>query len=218
MHVINKLIASVALTTTLAAGSAHAVTVVNYSFEVPSMGGSYQYDPSGAGWTFSGYSVIANYQSGFYFSTPPDGTQVGVLQSASNNGSSIDQVLSGLASGDSYTVSFYLADRANPNGTRYLANPVTVSFDGTNIGTYTPTSIDFQLFTATFTAASASGDLMFLAAANGGDLDTGLDLVTVSAAAPSATPLPAALPLFASGLGVMGWLARRRKRKAQAAA
>jgi hypothetical protein len=31
------------------------------------------------------------------------------------------------------------------------------------------------------------------------------------------TPLPAALPLFATGLGVMGWLARRRKRKAAAA-
>ena len=32
-----------------------------------------------------------------------------------------------------------------------------------------------------------------------------------------ATPLPAALPLFAGGLGVMGLLARRRKRKAIAA-
>lgn len=32
----------------------------------------------------------------------------------------------------------------------------------------------------------------------------------------SATPLPAALPLFAGGLGVMGLLARRRKRKAAA--
>ena len=215
MHVINKLIASVALTTTLAAGSAHAVTVVNSSFENPSMSGSYQYRPSGAGWAFSGDSVIADYRSAFSFSTPPDGTQVGVLQSTGSNGSSIDQLLSGLASGDSYTVSFYLADRV---GSNYVANPVTVSFGGTNIGTYTPTSTSFQLFTATFTAASASGDLMFLAAANGGDLDTGLDLVTVSAAAPSATPLPAALPLFASGLGVMGWLARRRKRKAQAAA
>ena len=30
----------------------------------------------------------------------------------------------------------------------------------------------------------------------------------------NATPLPAALPLFAGGLGVMGLLARRRKRKA----
>jgi hypothetical protein len=32
-----------------------------------------------------------------------------------------------------------------------------------------------------------------------------------------ATPLPAALPLFAGGLGVIGLLARRKKRKAPAA-
>jgi hypothetical protein len=30
----------------------------------------------------------------------------------------------------------------------------------------------------------------------------------------AATPLPAALPLFAGGLGVLGFLARRRKKKA----
>ncbi|MGA7790657.1 MAG: VPLPA-CTERM sorting domain-containing protein, partial [Xanthobacteraceae bacterium] len=35
---------------------------------------------------------------------------------------------------------------------------------------------------------------------------------------PSTTPLPAALPLFASGLGAIGLLGWRRKRKAQAAA
>jgi hypothetical protein len=32
-----------------------------------------------------------------------------------------------------------------------------------------------------------------------------------------ATPLPAALPLFATGLGVLGWAARRRKQKQLAA-
>jgi hypothetical protein len=32
------------------------------------------------------------------------------------------------------------------------------------------------------------------------------------------TPLPAALPLFAGGLGLMGWLSRRRKNRAAAAA
>jgi hypothetical protein len=36
--------------------------------------------------------------------------------------------------------------------------------------------------------------------------------------APSAVPLPSALPLFASGLGALGLLGWRRKRKAQAAA
>jgi hypothetical protein len=47
------------------------------------------------------------------------------------------------------------------------------------------------------------------------------DIATVSiVVTPTATPLPAALPLFASGLGVMGLLGWRRKRKtaAQAAA
>ena len=33
----------------------------------------------------------------------------------------------------------------------------------------------------------------------------------------NATPIPAALPLFATGLGVLGWAARRRKRKTVAA-
>jgi hypothetical protein len=40
---------------------------------------------------------------------------------------------------------------------------------------------------------------------------------TIDIAAPTTTPLPAALPLFASGLGVMGFLAKRRKRKSGAA-
>jgi hypothetical protein len=35
---------------------------------------------------------------------------------------------------------------------------------------------------------------------------------------PTATPLPAALPLFATGLGGLGLLGWRRKRKAQALA
>lgn len=36
--------------------------------------------------------------------------------------------------------------------------------------------------------------------------------------APAETPLPAALPLFAAGLGALGLLGRRRKRKGQVAA
>jgi hypothetical protein len=35
---------------------------------------------------------------------------------------------------------------------------------------------------------------------------------------PGTTPLPTTLPLFASGLGALGLLARRRKRKAALAA
>jgi hypothetical protein len=42
--------------------------------------------------------------------------------------------------------------------------------------------------------------------------------LSVSLTAPQATPLPAALPLFASGAGVLGAIFLRRKRKAQAVA
>ena len=41
---------------------------------------------------------------------------------------------------------------------------------------------------------------------------------TIGSGQAGETPLPAALPLFASGLGAMGVLARRRKRKNAVAA
>ncbi|MGZ5866976.1 MAG: laminin B domain-containing protein, partial [Xanthobacteraceae bacterium] len=46
----------------------------------------------------------------------------------------------------------------------------------------------------------------------GADTD-GLDNVALFQSPPGETPLPAALPLFASGLGVFGFIALRRKRK-----
>ena len=39
------------------------------------------------------------------------------------------------------------------------------------------------------------------------------DVLFSATASPSEVPLPAALPLFASGLGLMGWFTRRKKRK-----
>jgi hypothetical protein len=47
--------------------------------------------------------------------------------------------------------------------------------------------------------------------------NSGADLGSVTEIINATTPIPAALPLFASGLGVMGWLARRRKQKNAAA-
>lgn len=70
--------------------------------------------------------------------------------------------------------------------------------------------------TAIFDPKVSVGLTLFLLAGevggNGEDLTA---TVTVSDTAPGpAVPLPAALPLFAGGLGVMGLIARRRKQKA----
>jgi hypothetical protein len=48
------------------------------------------------------------------------------------------------------------------------------------------------------------------------EISQGLDNVVGSAATPAGTPLPAALPLFATGLGAFGLLGWRRKKKSAA--
>jgi hypothetical protein len=64
-------------------------------------------------------------------------------------------------------------------------------------------------------AVTKNGSLQLVAtytlpfAVNGGTEDA-----FVSMQSPLATPLPAALPLFASGLAGLGWLARRRRKQA----
>ena len=52
----------------------------------------------------------------------------------------------------------------------------------------------------------------------GGDGSLGRADIQVTALAASETPLPAALPLFATGLGALGLLGWRRKKKAAATA
>jgi hypothetical protein len=74
---------------------------------------------------------------------------------------------------------------------------------GTNLGCYTAPCLNWNI------RATGSQDPSVASAF------LGAFAVNVNV---SQTPLPAALPLFATGLGLMGLLGWRRKRKAQAAA
>jgi hypothetical protein len=98
-------------------------------------------------------------------------------------------------------------------------------FSTTGLGVGNTISFDI---TSIFNAAIAAGDtslgirLEIASAPNGGAYTFDLFRLTTDNQSTvdlgGATPLPGALPLFASGLGAIGFLAHRRKRKPQAKA
>jgi hypothetical protein len=72
--------------------------------------------------------------------------------------------------------------------------------------------------TSSFLVGYAGGSILDAAAqcgpiCNPASFPLGLAGGTLTSEVVATTPLPAALPLFAAGLGVMGWFGRRRKRK-----
>jgi hypothetical protein len=76
----------------------------------------------------------------------------------------------------------------------------SITFRGTDIANFTRGLDDF-MYAAVFTTAGLFGDGTPISPPGGGPL--------------TATPIPAALPLIATGLGGLGLLGWRRKRKAQ---
>lgn len=91
----------------LVAASLTAATIVNPSFETPSVGaGSFQYNPLGATWTFSGASGISSNGSAFGFLPAPNGTQEAFLQGSTG---SFSQAITGVNVGD--MISFFISQR-----------------------------------------------------------------------------------------------------------
>jgi hypothetical protein len=96
----------------------------------------------------------------------------------------------------------------------------------TTVGAVIPLSLGLEIFADSSTASTSNtadysntAQLFFDFAEAGAffSADSGHNYSSI-AINPSATPLPAALPLFASGLGALGFLGWRRKRKAAAIA
>jgi len=164
--------------------------------------GTYTYDPTNvSGWTFSGAtgsgSGVAEYGSAWGWTAAPDGSnQVAFLQ----NTSTLTQTISGLTTGQQYTVSFYLEDRPG-----YTSNPITVSMGGTTLLSTTPGS-GWTLYTEQFTATAASEVLSFSTSTTSGDNDTGLSDVTVKemSAVGSAAYVISSSPVITTIAGVQG--------------
>jgi hypothetical protein len=103
--------------------------------------------------------------------------------------------------GGNYNLTFWLQSDGNQ------PNDWSVSFDGTTLMSATNApAFPYTQFTFSVTAASALTSLQFTFRNDFGFFL--LDDVGVGA-----VPLPAALPLFATGLGALGLLGWRRKRK-----
>jgi hypothetical protein len=154
--------------------------VPNSGFETPYLGtgaSAYQYNPTGASWTFSGSSGVAGNGSAFTYYNPnaPEGTQVGFIQ----GGGDISQSISGLPAG-SYMVFFRAAQRANYNSD-FNHNDFQVLIDGNVVGTFLPTSTSYTIYTTTgFNLTVGSHTLEFRGLDSiGGDNTVFLDQVTL---------------------------------------
>ncbi len=136
-------------------------------FETPNVGtGSWHdfvYNPSGAPWTYSSSSGVAGNGSGFTNGNPnaPQGTQVAFLQKYGT----MSQVVN--FSAGTYAINFYAAQRYGQASSQTFE----VTVDGTVVGTFTPTSTTYGLYTTnSFTVTAGTHTVEFIGLdPNGGD-------------------------------------------------
>jgi Bacterial Ig domain/Protein of unknown function (DUF642) len=173
--------------------SAVGITVVNsslnFSFESPAIGsGNYQYDPSGAAWTFNGASgngsgIVAN-GSGFSNPNAPLGSQAAFVQGYGG----ISQTLAGFSPGITYTITFAAAQRSGVS--QHGGESWNVMIDNTVITNYSPGSTSYVNYAASFTATAAIHTLSFIGTdLAGGDNTVFIDNVKITPPIPPVAPL-----------------------------
>jgi hypothetical protein len=137
--------------------SAASTELADGGFEAPAVGaGHYQYAPTGTPWSYAGAAGVSSYSSGFTAGNPnaPEGAQVAFLQTTG----SFSQVVAGLAAG-SYKLTFEAAQRGNSQASR---QNFQVLVDGLAVGTFTPASTSYALYTTTtFTVAAGAHTITF---------------------------------------------------------
>jgi hypothetical protein len=192
-----------------AVGTAHAATnlITNGSFEEDltfGNGGFATYS------TYSGWDVgsngleLRNNVAG----TAEDGGTFAELDTSAN--SWIAQTVSTVV-GQEYLLTFYYAARA---GVDAASNEIDVAVSDTSTGTATysytgdgtaSTSLTWVEETISFVASSTATTITFAAAGTSDSLGGALDNVVLSA-----VPEPSGWAMLLAGLGMMGFIARRR--------
>jgi hypothetical protein len=191
----------------LAAGSAHATTelIINGSFENLGFGHSvpdHQSQTYGVidGW-FSltrGIEVVNN-----VLVTAADGHNFVELDTTRN--SSMSQVILGTKRNQSYTLSFALEDRP---GVGAASLGLQVLWNGSVVGTYGAGYSAWTTETLSVTSNKIGTDLLTFRAIGSSDSEgTFLDKVSLV----SAVPEPETYGMLVAGLGMIGFMTRRRK-------
>jgi hypothetical protein len=191
----------------LATGSANAATelIINGSFENLGFGHSLPDHQADV------YSVI----DGWFSLTHGIEVQNNVLGAGSdghnvveldtNQNSSMSQLVLGTKKNQSYTLSFDLLDRA---GVDAASQGIQVLWDGKVVGTYGAGYSAWTMKTLTVTGSKFGADLLTFRAMGSSDtLGTTLDNVSLI----SAVPEPENYGMLLAGLGMVGFMARRRK-------
>ena len=165
-------------------------TTTNFGFELPHLGpGSYQYNPSGEVWMFSGASpsgsgIVAN-GSGFSNPNAPEGTQAAFVQSYGT----ITQTLPGFTPGTLYTITYSAAQRSGVS--QHGGESWNVDIDNTPIQSNNPGSTSYTTYIATFTATAVTHTLSYVGTdLAGGDNTMFIDNVIIT---PALNPVPASV-------------------------
>jgi PKD repeat protein len=165
-----------------------AQTIQNSGFESPFVGSvgeyySFEYDPTEAGWTFTGNAGIAANGSGFAFYNPgtPYGNQFAFLQYYQGSGGSMSQTISNFSSGK-YTFTFMASQRATVGTDNTMNQGGSVSVDGTNVGSFTPFDTNWYYFqTSPISLNAGNHVLTFATLLDATDATVRVDMVGLEA-------------------------------------
>jgi len=197
--------------------SAVPITVLNQSFENPVTTGFNGIAPDN--WVLDGtggvFRPLSDLSSGAGFIAGVDGDQT-----AFSSGGDLSQTLSTALQIGTYTLTVALGDRADlslPSQTINLfANLTLIASITTAANIVSDGWADLSASVTIFSGNTLIGSLLAIQLVNNGGQQVNWDNVRLDgpSTAVGAVPLPAALPLFGTGLAIMGFIGWRRKRKA----